>query len=278
MNESTIIKKKASQVIPADYMTGTIAGELLTKNNFYQFLLNYLPPDVIAQTFRMYNVGTHNYWRGSTLYWLVNQENKITHSKIVLHGKHNGKVVAPGNTVEHFNDQTRRYELVSAEKYCAKLYNGFDEFTNRLKLRACFFGSHLISQKDKRPVILVQNESSAVIGSIYVPDAVWLAVGDARFEQLRNLKVLANKKVIILPNYGGFSTILSKYTEWCRIAKQVLQSSPQLNLQIQVSDALEVALAKRERLNQTPGEMLLAGNRLFVEQLEKLGLKVKSFK
>jgi hypothetical protein len=266
---------KVSVLIPIGYMQPTLDSCNYSSNNLFSFLKNCLPTEVITDAFRKYNVGNFNFWKGATAYWLVNEQDNITHCKLTLHNRHSGKVVGPGNTVEVYNPELKFFEFVTAEKYCAFLYNDFDEFTNKLKLNACFFGSHLINKTHKQPVLLVENESSALIGSIFIPSLTWIAVGSAKFDSVTNLKIFKNKEVFVLPNYGGFSKQLSKINVWSKKIKEVQQLLP--TCKIKILDILESALSKRKRMNQTPGEMLLLKNKLLIEGFERKGFTVKTF-
>jgi len=103
----------------------------------------------------------------------------------------------------------------------------------------------------------------------------WIAVGSAKFDSVTNLKIFKNKEVFVLPNYGGFSKQLSKINVWSKKIKEVQQLLP--TCKIKILDILESALSKRQRMNQTPGEMLLLKNKLLIEGFERKGFTVKTF-
>ena len=69
-------------------------------------------------------------------------------------------------------------------------------------LRQCLFGEHLLKESDK-VVAIVESEKTAIIASLFFPDAVWLATGGLNNLQSERVRCLAGRDVILFPDLGA---------------------------------------------------------------------------
>lgn len=101
------------------------------------------------------------------------------------------------------------------------------------ELTQCLFGEHLTTKYPDKPVILVESEKTAVIGSILCPKGVWLATG-GKGQLNDRVEVLYGKKILAFPDVDGYET-------W----KQKAEERPYLG--IMVSDYLELNATAEDR-------------------------------
>lgn len=107
---------------------------------------------------------------------------------------------------------------------------------NNYNLIQCLFGEHLLRGRPDAPVVLVEAEKTALVGSLEFPDCVWLATGGIGNLQPRKAIVLRGRKVIVFPDVGA----TDKWRERvCRISR--------LGVNITIRDFLERSATPQER-------------------------------
>ena len=62
-------------------------------NNFVQFLVNKYGYNVTTRAIEKYFIGTSDHWNGATIFWQIDQNNKIHSGKIMLYDQNSGKRV-----------------------------------------------------------------------------------------------------------------------------------------------------------------------------------------
>src|SRR5690606_5546857 len=132
-------------------------------NHLVTYLNTIFDKTTVVQLLKKYYIATSNHWKGSTIFWQIDEVNKIRTGTIMLYNKHTGKRIK-----EPYN------KLYWQQK---KINN--DDF----KLKQTLFGMHLIKDSDK-PIAIVGSEKTARMCSVYYPKYIWLATGG-----LNNLKV-----------------------------------------------------------------------------------------
>ena len=103
----------------------------------------------------------------------------------------NGKVV--GGSVLYFDADSG--VALHREHLVEHLYSWycFDYYTDE----EVFFGEHLLSNK---PVAIVQEEKTALLGTLAAPSVDWLAVGDGLNLTNGMMNKLAGKRVVLFPD------------------------------------------------------------------------------
>lgn len=82
------------------------------------------------------------------------------------------------------------------------------------ELEQCFFGEHLLGLNEAKPVAVVESEKTALIFSIVMPQAIWLATGGVQnLRRLAERPALKGRKVLLIPDQGC-------YFQWRNIAAQ----------------------------------------------------------
>ncbi len=71
-------------------------------------------------------------------------------------------------------------------------------------LKQCLFGEHLLPYNPALPVILVESEKTALIGSFFIPEMLWLASGGINgcFNS-ETMEVLRGRDVTLMPDLGA---------------------------------------------------------------------------
>lgn len=128
--------------------------------------------------------GTDLKWKQSTIFWQIDEDEKIRCAKVMLYDPENGKRVK--EPYSHIN--WLHSEL------------GLKDFN----IDQCLFGLHLLAEYPEKDVAIVESEKTAIIMSIVMPEFIWMATGGAGNLNLNKLKSLKNRKIILYPDKGEF--------------------------------------------------------------------------
>lgn len=164
------------------------------QNNFITFIKTLFTPDEVREVVAKYLIGTWSSWKGTTVFWQIDQQEKVHHGKIMMYDKVIGKRVK--------NKEGKG--IFSTVRSLLRL----DEFV----LNQCLFGLHLIDQNTK-VVALVESEKTAVIMSIFKPEYVWLATGSKGGFKYEFLKAIKQHKIVAFPDKDEYNDWLNKATE-----------------------------------------------------------------
>lgn len=173
-------------------------------NHLVRFLIGRLGVEAVQSLLQQYRVGTHHHWRGSTVFWYIDAQQRIHSGKVMLYNSVDGKRVK-----QPFNHVTWMHSLLKKEGYTRK---------------PCLFGEHLL-HNTVLPVSIVESEKTALIAAHYLPQSIWLATGGISSMNIAHAKeVLRGRKVTLFPDEGG-------YDKWQALAAQLpnCNISPMLN-------------------------------------------------
>jgi|SRR5690625_838566 len=209
----TNIKAKPQPEVKSSYHSLELLNELYYKNaikdNFIKFLDTVFKPDQVERAMQDYFItGTNLKWKMSTIFWQIDEKERIRCGKIMLYDPDTGK--RKKKPFNHIN------WLHSAK--------GLKDF----QLDQCLFGLHLINWHLEKDVAIVESEKTAVILSIVMPEYIWLATGGQGNLKLEKLRSLKNKRIILYPDKGEFES-------WKKIADQAKEN----DFKISTSDILE---------------------------------------
>lgn len=188
----------------------TDCGRNFNENNFVQFLITIFSKDEVKKAILKYLIGTSKHWNGATIFWQIDNLNRVRHGKIMLFNPETGKRIK--------NKDGNSY--ISSVRSVLKLQN--------FNLNQCLFGLHLVNETNTKTIALVESEKTAVIMSLFKPNYVWLATGSKGGLKYEFLKPIKDFKIIAFPDK-------SEYNYW-------LKNSIELNalgFKIIVSDWLE---------------------------------------
>lgn len=141
----------------------------------------------VLRVVKKYHICTTNYWYGATLFWQIDDLNRIRGGKIMLYNCNTGKrVKQPFNRVSWIQKQLKLPSFV---------------------LQQCLFGLHLIKNiKKGNTICIVESEKTAIVMSILVPNYIWLATGSKTGFKQELLKSVKDYKIIAYPYKTEYKT------------------------------------------------------------------------
>ncbi|MFV8226892.1 DUF6371 domain-containing protein [Christiangramia aquimixticola] len=180
------------------------------QNNFLLFLDNVLNPEALEVVKEKYKIGTSQKWPGATIFWQIDNQNRVRTGKII-----------------QYNKETGKKSKINWVHSMLKLEN--------FSLKQCLFGLHLLNSDKNKPIALVESEKSAIIASIAFPEFIWMATGGLMNLKYDLLKPLAKRKVILFPDAGC-------YDLWNDKVKDLPK-----NIHFMISDLVKKKSSKKEK-------------------------------
>lgn len=184
------------------------------QNNFIDFLKTIFNEVEVNKATFDYLIGTSKRWNGATVFWQIDNLERVHAGKILQYNPNTCKRVKDENgksLIDWVHSVLKRSKVV-----------------NQFNLQQCLFGLQLINDQNIKTVALVESEKTAVIMSLFKPNYIWLATGSKhgfKYEMLRPIKqykIIAfpdksefedwNKKAIELNNLG-FQIVVNNYLE-----------------------------------------------------------------
>ena len=185
------------------------SGRNFKQNNFVQFLKTLFTEVEVKEAILNYSLGTSKYWNGATIFWQIDNNEKVRHGKIMLYDSETGKRV---------KNQNGGY--INSVQSILKLKD--------FNLSQCLFGLHLINETNQKIIALVESEKTAIIMSLFKPQYTWLATGSKSGLKYDFLMPIKNYKIIVFPDK-------SEYNDWVKKAKELNK----IGFNIKVNDWLE---------------------------------------
>ncbi len=164
------------------------------EDNLTTYLKKLFTTDEVFTAKKNYFItGTNHKWNNATIFWQIDNKEKVHAGKIMLYDVTTGKrIKAPYN---HIN-------------WVHKAINEKDFTINQ-----CLFGLHNINEDYSKTIAIVESEKTAIIMSIISPDFYWLASGSKGNFKYELLEPLKNRNVIAFPDKGEYLNWLNKATE-----------------------------------------------------------------
>lgn len=158
-----------------------------------------------VQLMSRYNVGTSKKWGGSAVFWQVDVKGRIRTGKIMLYAPKTGhRVKEPHSHVCWVHSELKLPDF---------------------HLRQCLFGEHLLMKNPTMPVAIVESEKTALIGTVFVPDILWLATGGMNgCFNADTMSVLKDRNVTLFPDLGAFEIWSQKASILSGICQRVAVS------------------------------------------------------
>lgn len=172
---------------PSGYSTisQTLVEESMTRlafNNFNVWLREHFDSKKAMEATLRYKVGGHTLWPGATVFWQIDQQSRVHTGKIMLYNHHTGHRVKDGYS---------RITWIHSQP----------EFKN-FHLQQCLFGLHLLTE-DTKTICIVEAEKTAVVASMFFPDALFLATGGISNLRPETCVPLKDRNVILFPDLGA---------------------------------------------------------------------------
>ncbi len=202
-------------------------GRDFVNNEFVQFLLSIFEKNLVQQIIKDYLLGTTNKpWRGSVVFWQVDNHSKVRSGKILLYNRETGRRIKTP------------YSHISWVHKTEKLAH--------FNLNQCLFGLHLLNEFPTKPIAIVESEKSACIMSIVFPKYLWMASGSLSNINDKLLHPILSSNITLFPdlsreNKNGETALML----WQKKADTLIKKG----YKIQVSDFL-YNLANIEELEE----------------------------
>lgn len=151
-------------------------------NNFSIWVREYFGFTEAMQQMMRYRIGTSNHWPNATIFWQIDQQQKVHTGKIMLYDYHTGHRVK-----DLYNHIAWVHKSENAKNF---------------HLKQCLFGLHLL-RPDTPIVAIVEAEKTAVVTSIFFPDVLFLATGGLQNLNAERCAPLKGHRVILFPDLGA---------------------------------------------------------------------------
>jgi hypothetical protein len=178
-----------------DYKLVTESGRNYKQNNFILFLTTIFSKDEVKQAILKYLIGTSKYWNGATIFWQIDNFNRVRHGKIMSFNP---------DTAKRIKNKEGK-PLINSVRSVLKLQN--------FNLNQSLFGLHLINESNTKTIALVESEKTAVIMSLFKPEYIWLSTGGKGGLKLEFLTPIKAYKIIAFPDKSEYKDWLNKAIE-----------------------------------------------------------------
>jgi hypothetical protein len=180
------------------------------ENNFIEFLKTLFPAVEVNAIVSKYYIGTSKHYKGATIFWQIDNIERIHAGKILQYIPETGK---------------------RAKSPDGKALINWVHSLNKMKdfnIVQCLFGLHLVQRKNQKTVAIVESEKTAVIMSVFKPDYTWLATGSKHGFKQSMLDPIKQLKIVAFPDK-------SEYEDWKQRAIELNAKG----FKISVSDWIE---------------------------------------
>ena len=180
---------------PSFHEFSLVTNSIKHQNNFIQFLKTLFTETEVNEAIQKYYIGTSKHWNGATIFWQIDNLEKVRHGKIMLFNPETGKRVK--------NKEGKG--LINSVRSVLKLKD--------FNLNQCLFGLQLINKTYQKTIALVEGEKTAVLMSLFKPQYTWLATGGKSGLKHDFLKPIKEYKIIAFPDKSEYNDWLNKATE-----------------------------------------------------------------
>ncbi|MCO5951045.1 DUF6371 domain-containing protein [Mucilaginibacter flavidus] len=233
-------KTQYFDTIPQSIVAGTMRG--YDKNNFSMFLARMFGADGAIHLIEKYRIGCAKHWPGATIFWQIDNDDKVRTGKIMLYnGKDCKRVKEPFNHiawVHRLVGKLRSLESRKSPESPKDALADVDNCTNTpvepktnlsdytknpegilhtvasdYQLKQCLFGEHLLKLEPFKTVAIAESEKTAIIASMYLPNYIWLAAGSLEGLTEEKCQVLKHRTVRLYPDVNAYAKWHTKARE-----------------------------------------------------------------
>jgi hypothetical protein len=191
-----------------DLLKKSLSGS--RENNFIEFLKTLFTVEEVTEVVSKYSIGTSKHFEGATIFWQIDNLERIHAGKILQYIPETGKRAKTSDGKGLIN-------------WVHKV-NKTEDFT----LDQCLFGLHLIVKANQKTVAIVESEKTAIIMSVFKPEYTWLATGSKQAFKQSILEPIKQFKIVAFPDK-------SEYEDWKQRASELNAKG----FKISVSDWIE---------------------------------------
>ena len=182
------------------------------RNPLYRYLTSLWTPEEVDEVMDMYRVGTSARWDGAAVFWQIDTSGKVRGGKIMGYDPATGRrIKSPRSQVSWVHSAM-----------------GMTDFN----MGQCLFGSHLARghADDGRRIWIVESEKTALIGSLYFDDALFMATGGMHgISESMDMEALRGREVVLMPDVGCRD-------EWRRMAVYIAKIADKVYMSPFLSD------------------------------------------
>jgi hypothetical protein len=181
-----------------------------SQNNFVVFLQTLFNSDEVMEAVNKYLIATSNHYAGATIFWQIDNLERIHAGKILQYNLETGKRVK----------DVEGKSLINWVHSVSKLKD--------FNLKQCLFGLHLIEERNTNTIAIVEAEKTAVVMSLFKPEYTWMSTGSKQGFKYEMLLPIKQYKIIAFPDK-------SEFNDWHKKANELNNEG----FNISVSDLIE---------------------------------------
>ncbi|SHI71256.1 DUF6371 domain-containing protein [Flavobacterium terrae] len=259
----TIFNIETINLIP-DFIDPLLVKQSLKKycnNNFAKFLYKHFAKDEVENCIAKYNIGTSKHWEGATVFWQINQTQKVHTGKIILFDENTGKRVKI--PFPHINWVHKK---INKDKF---------------NLKQCLFGLHLVKTRVanllQTSIAIVESEKTAIIMSLFIPEYLWMATGSKQNLKLQLLEPIKKENIVVYPDKGEFADWNKKVIELQKQGFKIKCSSIVENSEFETGiDLADIYFAVKNNTNKNKVEIVLSETEKKIQRLSKINPSIIS--
>ena len=255
-----IVNIEKINIIP-DFIDPILVKQSLKKycnNNFAKFLYKHFAKEEVENCIAKYNIGTSKHWEGATVFWQINQTQKVHTGKIILFDDNTGKRVK--NPFPHINWVHKK---INKDKY---------------NLKQCLFGLHQLKNSIAMPlqyncntIAIVESEKTAIIMNLFIPEYLWMATGSKQNLKLQLLEPIKNENIFVYPDKGEFADWNKRVIELQKLGFKIKCSSIVENSEFETgTDLADIYFAMKNNTSKNKVEVVLSETEIKIQRLSKI--------
>lgn len=194
-------------------------------SNFLVYLRSKFSADEVLKAVYDYMISATD--DGRPIFWRIDKDGNVLLGKTMSYNPISGKKYQIGGTC--FDENLSFIRYTPAMEWMNSYGIRDQEPDRSLELSTCLFGEHLITKYPNKPIMLVEDEKTAVILSLIEPSFNVIAVGELENLTDKNIYNIRKKTIIAFPSYGNFNIWQEKINE----------INKKLNSEIKVSNFFE---------------------------------------
>lgn len=261
-----IVNIEKINIIP-DFIDPLLVKQSLKKycnNNFAKFLHKHFAKGEVENCIARFNIGTSKHWEGATIFWQINQTQKVHTGKIILFDENAGKRVK--NPFPHINWVHKK---INKDKY---------------NLKQCLFGLHQLKNSIALPlqyncntIAIVESEKTAIIMSLFIPEYLWMATGSKQNLKLQLLEPIKKENIVVYPDKGEFEDWNKKVIELQKLGFKIKCSSIVEKSKFETgTDLADVYFAMKNNASKNKVEIVLSETEKKIQRLSKINPSIIS--
>jgi hypothetical protein len=163
-------------------------------DNLSEFLKSKFSSDEVFEAMQNYLItGTNHFWKNATVFWQIDDKEKMHAGKIMLYDRFTGKrIKEPYDHINWIHKAIKEPEF---------------------KLNQSLYGLHRISEDYQKTIAICESEKTAIVMSIFIPDFIWIATGSKQNLKFELLKPLKKRNIVLFPDKGEFYDWNNRATE-----------------------------------------------------------------